>query len=778
MSRRTRFGTVAVALVLCGCAGGGGGSPATNTVTPNTSTSTPVPPVAGADAFRTAEYLQMGGLDQIRAADAYALGYTGRGVIIGIVDFNFDFNNSEVSFDPASIGPNPQAVTLYQAQTGTTVNSDQHGFAVAATAAARKNNVGGQGVAFDATVLAVDYFSDVNETQTVQSGVRYHVSDPWTYMTSRGVRIINTSFGYESGDVLANPPQVSEAYVLASPATAVVNGALLVSSAGNAGGVNPSLSNFDILSDMQSFGVLTSGPGAFIIVGAVDANNQIASFSDRAGTLKDHYMVAPGTNLLLPWNGGMAFVSGTSFAAPMVSGGAALIFQRWPNLTALQVANILFSTATDLGAPGVDAIYGHGLLNLAAALQPVGVTTFAVAGTNVAPTVNASGIVLASAFGDAPAIHRALSSIMILDSFGRDFQMNLSASAGSRPNLPDLFSVLEQRLGWHSTDFLVGQATGFSFDVRRRPEDGIVPFQPLAGPQDYSTHETVMRLSGVADGIGWTAGTGLSLHDSMSPAGDNVFAYSLTNAFSPMVGAAPGAVASVSVPVAQDTDLSFGTSLAENQGLTDHLRTPYRNSAETASLRLDHSEGNAHFSLEIGDTLETGGLMGSLAAGGLKMAERASTTWTTASAQAEIAAHWSLKGAFTFAASSSAHPQASLITAIGPVYATSFALGLAGEDIFRKDDTLSFTLGQPLRAERGSLMLMSGVGRDWSTGGVIMGETDASLVPSGREFDFETGYLFALAGWGVGANVAYALDSNHVQDKNAVLALFTLQRTF
>ena len=52
-----------------------------------------------------------------------------------------------------------------------------------------------------------------------------------------------------------NPPQVSEAYVIASPAQAVANGALLVSSAGNSGGANPSLSNQDFIAELTAAGV-------------------------------------------------------------------------------------------------------------------------------------------------------------------------------------------------------------------------------------------------------------------------------------------------------------------------------------------------------------------------------------------------------------------------------------------------------------------------------------------------------------------------------------------
>src|SRR5262249_53019921 len=115
MDRIKRLGTLGAALCLCACGGGGGGAkPASNVITPPVTNTQPVnttvPPVSGADAFRTSEYLRMGGLDQIRAADAYALGSTGKGVLIGIVDFNFDFTSSEVNFHPASVGPDNLAI--------------------------------------------------------------------------------------------------------------------------------------------------------------------------------------------------------------------------------------------------------------------------------------------------------------------------------------------------------------------------------------------------------------------------------------------------------------------------------------------------------------------------------------------------------------------------------------------------------------------------------------------------------------------------------------------
>ncbi len=231
-SRITALICCGSAVVLIGCASGGGSrTPNSVPVQPAATPPAVTPTTVDPNSFRTADYLRLGVLDAVHAADAYALGYTGQGVTIGIVDFNFVFASNMVNFAPGSVGPNPQMITLYNAQTGSTATSDQHGQAVAVTAAGVGNGTGVQGLAFKSQVLGVDYFSDVNEQTVTQNGVLYHVSDPWTYITARGVRVINTSYGYEASDVVAagSAPKVAEAYVLASPATAVQNGALLVS---------------------------------------------------------------------------------------------------------------------------------------------------------------------------------------------------------------------------------------------------------------------------------------------------------------------------------------------------------------------------------------------------------------------------------------------------------------------------------------------------------------------------------------------------------------------
>jgi hypothetical protein len=146
---------------------------------------------------------------------------------------------------------------------------------------------------------------------------------------------------------------------------------------------------------------------------------------------------------------------------------------------------------------------------------------------------------------------------------------------------------------------------------------------------------------------------------------------------------------------------------------------------------------------------------------------------SAASGEAALHSHWSFTPAVT-----PAFPLASLNTETGPIAATGFALGLTGTDLFRDGDALTFTFAQPPRAMRASAMLMTGVARDWTASGIVMGEAHPSLLPSGREFDVRTGYRFAMGPWSAQANIAYAVDPDHLRGGNTMLTLFSLTRMF
>ena len=117
-----------------------------------------------------------------------------------------------------------------------------------------------------------------------------------------------------------------------------------------------------------------------IFVGASDQSGKIASWSNRPGNAYKHqFIVAPGDYI----SGGFAmsdsdygWMSGTSMAAPMVTGVVAILHDHWGHLKGnpTATAGIIFDSAIDKGAPGVDAVYGHGMLNVRGIFEPIPIT--------------------------------------------------------------------------------------------------------------------------------------------------------------------------------------------------------------------------------------------------------------------------------------------------------------------------------------------------------------------------------------------------------------------
>jgi len=104
-----------------------------------------------------------------------------------------------------------------------------------------------------------------------------------------------------------------------------------------------------------------------LAVGATDQNDNIASWSTY-GNYMD--LVAPGVDILTTGLSGTSYVtdSGTSFAAPHVSGVAALVWSQNPSFEQAKIYDVLRSTAVDLGTPGFDNRYGYGKVDAYAAV--------------------------------------------------------------------------------------------------------------------------------------------------------------------------------------------------------------------------------------------------------------------------------------------------------------------------------------------------------------------------------------------------------------------------
>lgn len=291
---------------------------------------------------------------------------TGAGVGIAIFDSTADYNHPDLAGH----------ITTYQPYAGRYVTFPYHGSHVAGIAAAADDGSGIVGVAPDAWIYNYALFDDRGWVAS-DSGRRAFDSVVALNAGGANIAAINMSYGPSGkGDLFMNDElDVLDDYT---------GNFVLVRAAGNSG---------TAVAYEKYFGTASVSLANLLIVGAVDANNNIASYSNRAGTnciaasrvcadsekVSNFFIVAPGSDIYSDYPGnGYKYLSGTSMAAPHVTGAVALIMQdglnKHVNLTPAQIASIIKLSATDLGAPGIDNVYGWGLLNVAAALGPVGGT--------------------------------------------------------------------------------------------------------------------------------------------------------------------------------------------------------------------------------------------------------------------------------------------------------------------------------------------------------------------------------------------------------------------
>ena len=180
--------------------------------------------------------------------------------------------------------------------------------------------------------------------------------------------------------------------------------------------------------------------GHVISVVATKMDGTITDFSNRCGIAANWCIAAPGEDVSLAYFGphptimntpaeGIYKSKGTSFAAPFVSGGFALMKQLFRDqLSSPALVTRLYSTANKTGEYANRSIYGQGLMDLGAATSPVGVNTLQL-GDSVGKNgsdIRSTSIRLGSAFGDGFGRSLAGMEIVTFDQLGAPFWFRLN----------------------------------------------------------------------------------------------------------------------------------------------------------------------------------------------------------------------------------------------------------------------------------------------------------------------------------------------------------------
>ncbi|ENN8396294.1 S8 family serine peptidase, partial [Serratia marcescens] len=375
-------------------------------------------------SWRSAEFNANWGLGAIHADEAYAAGYTGKGQKVGIFDtpvnrhpefagdgklINVVTEGYRAYTDPHRPGINAGDRFYFDGTfhfyNGATLSN--HGVHVAGISAAKRDGVGMHGVAFDSQVISVDNDNDgpaYGEFLGLDGAV---TNAGWQAMIKSGARVINNSWGVSIPDFLSDGGRDPNALhfelkdaqeqfdqvkpLLGSLAGAGYQGAidaarkniLVLFAAGNDGNYNQP----DVISGLAYF-VPDIAPNwlsvASVAQDAASTNSvpyTISSFSSRCGYTASFCVSSPGSKIYSTVANGSdpanlvsdyGNKNGTSMATPHVTGAVAVLLQRFPYMTSAQIADVLKTTATDMGAPGIDALYGWGMINLGKAINGPG----------------------------------------------------------------------------------------------------------------------------------------------------------------------------------------------------------------------------------------------------------------------------------------------------------------------------------------------------------------------------------------------------------------------
>ena len=473
-------------------------------------------------------------LDLVGAPAAWSRGYTGKGSTIAILDTGIDMDHPEFADRIIAAECFTRACEL-GVETIDDKNKYSHGTHVAGLAAAALDGVGTTGVAPDADLLIAKIahdsgYYDLNKAGTaiswaVENGADViNMSGNYNIDTTYKNSVVSVGDGvYKSNDTRGNYATLGYTNLMgmtsfrgSMEAAMAGNEAVLVVAAGNQGLDYPTFpAHYAVATNAA--GELSFG-GRMIVAGNWDNRALgLARTSNRAGTMcfdfaadgsctntnriSDYYIMAPGTYVASTVDGGdYSTLSGTSMAAPVVTGGVALLHQMWPHMTGSNLVKLMMNTGDKSFAGYNVNVHGQGLMDLDEATKPQGAlglpTTGRVDGTT--SSVTSGNIALGG------ATIASLGDVMVIDDYDRDFYMPATAMV-SVMDTRTANPTLAAQAGF-TPDYYMGFGSGQMvplqnaiLNINSETNDASFAYQSTAGLKAGLVKETGKFLGNIAD---------------------------------------------------------------------------------------------------------------------------------------------------------------------------------------------------------------------------------------------------------------------------------------
>lgn len=688
----------------------------------------------------------------------------GQGITIAIVDTGI---NPNITGFAGRVSSQSTCVATGNCSSGYT-DTFGHGTFVASIAAGGQGNAYiSTGVAPKATIMAVKIAQSNGSAYTTDelSGIET--------AAARGAQVINLSFG----TFFAPNQTPAYAYYNAQLVNAInyvaSKGATLVIAGGN--------SNTTFMQNINQSGFTSTALSHIIFAGATTPNSTLSSYSNTPGTtnftatngqtksLASLWIMAPGDNLQAAYylgNNYYAIGSGTSFSAPQISGALALLEARWPvlyrNGTAAQ---LLLSTATDLGAKGIDTTYGTGLLNVTQAFQPVGNLTITNAkGQSVNVSTITGSMLSSGAFGSLASLTNQLKNMTALDSYQRNFPVDLSSLVTAPKSASAIAKqVTAPTVTASKKTFTDGSSVAFGSST-----DNSVGFTSANGaangapakPQNWYMSMTDSQGSTLAAGQGFPAAASFAeaLWGSSNLAAESISTLGVSNG---LMGIAEGGpFAAYGKRLGDSTRIAF--SWTQTGNTYDPMAMPGQAVSATAAGMGMTTRLNDQWTAGVTlNTLnESNGLLGSTYGNSaIGFGNQHNSVSIGMSASYDITPKTNLAFDAAWVRSDGANIAGGLVSHVSDIYARSMGAALTQSDAFKDDDKLSLAIRMPLQVYAGSADL-NNLSVD-SSGNATTTTQRVNLAANGQETDLNVNYA---APWTMGINWTASFEARHDAD--------------
>jgi hypothetical protein len=811
---------IPILLIISACGGGGGGgssqAPAVS-IPPTPSSPTPSQPAEPSFSELKAEYenyyeySRHWGLEAINASSAFARGATGNNVLIGITDSGLDETHAEIK--GANLSSNSD---LEYSNYIPNTRQKRHGTMVASIAAGtldKNNSTPMHGVGFDSDILFVaiqlaepddtydpvdlgDTDSDGNVTNPDDvaedfSGIDNFFSSLFDFYDFYDADIVNNSYGFSGNIIDYSEAQVRNAFPntilsMSQEGTSDYNKTIYVWAAGNAGGyAEADNSNPELLAGMSHF--IEEIQGHSIAVVSIDENGEISDFSNRCGIAKDFCIAAPGGSVTVAYptsmddagiyedeindptscvqdNSCYAIAGGTSFAAPFVTGGLAAISSYFNGqLGSTEIVSRLFSTANKDGVYADSAIYGQGLMDLAAATSPVGQTSAMMSYSLSGPMISASLTSLQMinpAFGDAIARGVNNHSVIFFDELQAPFRNSLNNLIADYRNqinpitgFDEMQNFSRSMLSTNSEFFEVGQANFQNISNELVTPSHLLESQ--ANKNQYFAYFNESNKTFISQGINgsWAMGIFKDTYLRNNSALRSKFNNPWLNYTAS--GASFGSI--------KELNNAFNLAYTISAGRNKFSPNETFLEKNSSLLGLIELQSNLNIpSLQLGILQESDSNNGLAGSGALSGTKNQMTKFIGLSSVKNLFGG-KFFGSIHLGQSSDISHNSGMLKSIKEVKSSSFGFGYIHTSIFNQNDQLTISIDQPLRVESGKLNLNVPVYRTKQKS-VIFNSLSFGLRPSGREVNSKINYSTAFKKMNFDFAFGYKADPYHMKN--------------